>query len=64
MLTAGSAPACETRWMSAAENVKCSPAATIRERGAPPSVRRSSRTCPATTATAPADRSWSWKPVS
>ena len=40
------------------------PGPSTRVLGSAPSTSRSSRTLPATTATAPADTSWSWKPVS
>src|SRR5829696_10078344 len=64
MVTAGSPDTWETRWMSATETVNASPAPATRATVGPSSVSRSSRTWPSTTATAPAARSWSWKPVS
>ena len=64
MVTAGTSPACSTRWMSEAAKVNASPAAATRLTVPPPSTSRSSRTAPATTPTAPPERSWSWNPVS
>jgi len=50
--------------MSAALKWKLCPTPKERSRGGAPSARRSSRTAPLTTATAPHELSWSWKPVS
>ena len=50
--------------MSEASNENAPPGPTTRVDGAAPSTSRSSRTLPATTATAPEETSWSWKPVS
>ena len=60
----GRSPTWSTRWISDASMVNVSPGPYSRTSGGPPSRRRSSRTRPRITWTAPAERSWSWKPVS
>src|SRR5205807_8916651 len=64
IVTDGASPTCRTRWMSDGAKSKASPGRTTRVSGSGPRASRSSRIAPCATATPPAERSWSWKPVS
>ena len=65
METAGASLSWRMRWTCEASKSNVSPARVAAAgAAAPPSTRRSSTSSPSTTATAPLETSWSWKPVS